>query len=36
MVQGRLVNDTLDPARARYIDSLQLWRARLGLGSYAF
>ena len=28
--------DTLDPARARYIDSLQLWRARLGLGSYAF
>lgn len=36
MVQGRLVNDTLDPARVRYIDSLQLWRARLGLGSYAF
>jgi hypothetical protein len=36
MVQGRLVNDTLDPARVRFIDSLQLWRARLGLGSYAF
>ncbi len=36
MVQGRLLNDTLDPARVRFIDSLQLWRARLGLGSYAF
>ncbi|MDH4393178.1 MAG: hypothetical protein QE285_17370 [Aquabacterium sp.] len=36
MVQGRLLNDTLDPTRVRFLDSQQLWRARLGLGSYAY
>lgn len=34
VVQGRLVNDGVDPNRVRYLDSLALWRNRLTLSNY--
>ena len=34
LVQGRLLNDRVDPNRVRYLDGLAMWRNRLTLGNY--
>ncbi len=34
LVQGRLINDSVDPNRVRYLDGLAMWRNRLTLGNY--
>ena len=34
LVQGRLLNNGVDPNRVRYLDGLAMWRNRLTLGNY--
>lgn len=34
LVQGRLLNNGIDPNRVRYLDGLAMWRNRLTLGNY--